>query len=558
MSFLPIVDRELRVAAQRKGTYRARALWVAVMLGFFAYVHLLAALGSFSAATLGPDLLDLLSSILFAYTLLAGVFYTSDCLGVEHRNGTIGLLFLPPLRSYDVTAGKLAATSLQATYGLLAMVPVLALSMLSGGVTNQQFLHTVLGLFDTLFLSLCLGLMASALFQNARNAMSFTVLMLVTLTFVFPLGDQMLGPTAAGSVAREVREGLLWASPLTLLRFAKSGANVFPFWASFWTLFGTGVLCFVIAGLLTSRWRVGVDRPLREQARGKPSRLRATPDRSDKGERPHGGRSRAGASLDRNPCLWLTMRANSRHYILWILLGFGTLFFLWLLYQSTVMPGAMVMLNIGLFPLYLLHLLFKILLAAEACRRIHEDKKSGLLELLCVTPTPTDALTSAYFQALTHQFTPPAACLSVLNLMTIGGLWISWIGTVAPDDSEMIIFFSLSFAGGMVILYFDLHAIIWTGLASGLRHERTGRAIVSTLGWILGPTWGLLLFIFGITTAGGPSLSEINVFAMICLWQGVAVWLAVDLTRSSRSRLRRQFRNPAAGDSRLQNATRSR
>src|SRR6267143_384147 len=114
MTFLPIVDRELRVAARKRSTF-----WVSL-----------------------------------AAALSAGLFFTSDCLSEEKREGTIGFLFLTDLRGYDVVLGKLLATSLRCFYALLAVFPIIAITLLMGGVTGEQFWKTLLALVNALLVSL--------------------------------------------------------------------------------------------------------------------------------------------------------------------------------------------------------------------------------------------------------------------------------------------------------------------------------------------------------------------------------------------------------------------
>jgi len=68
------------------------------------------------------------------YCLFSGVRATADCLSEEKREGTLGLLFLTDLKGYDVVLGKLAGTSLNALYSLLAVVPLLAVPLLLAAV----------------------------------------------------------------------------------------------------------------------------------------------------------------------------------------------------------------------------------------------------------------------------------------------------------------------------------------------------------------------------------------------------------------------------------------
>ena len=70
--------------------------------------------------------------------MLTGVRYTSDCLSEERREGTLGLLFLTDLNGWDIVAGKIAGRALRAVYNLLAVFPILALTLFLGGVTGEE------------------------------------------------------------------------------------------------------------------------------------------------------------------------------------------------------------------------------------------------------------------------------------------------------------------------------------------------------------------------------------------------------------------------------------
>ena len=141
MTFLPIVARELRVAARRRGTYRMRLamVWGALITGTSIFVATVGA----TAQQTGQYIFQGLSWLCLLYCLLSGRRWTADCLSEEKREGTLGLLFLTDLKGYDVVLGKLAATSLAGFYGLLAVFPVLAIPLLLGGITSGEFWRTV-------------------------------------------------------------------------------------------------------------------------------------------------------------------------------------------------------------------------------------------------------------------------------------------------------------------------------------------------------------------------------------------------------------------------------
>lgn len=137
MTFLPIVDRELRVAARRKSTYRMRT-WtvvVALVVGCFSLFPVMMMRGP---GSVGKPFYTTLTGFAFGLCLLAGVLLTADCLSEEKRDGTLGFLFLTDLKGYDVVLGKFMAMSLNAFYGLLAVLPLTGLSLLLGGLTGEN------------------------------------------------------------------------------------------------------------------------------------------------------------------------------------------------------------------------------------------------------------------------------------------------------------------------------------------------------------------------------------------------------------------------------------
>src|SRR5262249_11952150 len=130
MTFLPIVDRELRVASRRRSTYwiRAGAATGVMVLGTWSFLMM----RQESPRQIAMTLFGILTGSAVLYSLLSGVRSTADCLSQEKRDGTLGLLFLTDLKGYDVVMGKLAATSLNVLYSVLAVVPMLAIPLLMG------------------------------------------------------------------------------------------------------------------------------------------------------------------------------------------------------------------------------------------------------------------------------------------------------------------------------------------------------------------------------------------------------------------------------------------
>src|SRR5688572_11618485 len=89
MTFLPVADRELRVRARQKATFRARvgaALAACLIIGFF----LVTSTWRFSPAAMGKSVFWFLSGLTFLWCLFEGPRNTADALSEEKREGTLG------------------------------------------------------------------------------------------------------------------------------------------------------------------------------------------------------------------------------------------------------------------------------------------------------------------------------------------------------------------------------------------------------------------------------------------------------------------------------------
>src|SRR5436190_2065033 len=195
MTFLPIVERELRVAARKRSTFWLRVAAALVALIIAGGFLITARAGAFplGPSSFGKGLFAVLTWLSLGLALSAGLFFTSDCLSEEKREGTLGFLFLTDLRGYDVVFGKLLATSLRAICALLAVFPILALTLLMGGVTGAQFWTTALALVNALFISLATGMFVSAISRDSQKALSATLLLLVLLIGAGPAVDAITG-----------------------------------------------------------------------------------------------------------------------------------------------------------------------------------------------------------------------------------------------------------------------------------------------------------------------------------------------------------------------------
>src|SRR5687768_6017918 len=184
MSFLPVVERELRVTARAPRLYWGRMAAAAIAVAIIAWFWLASTGGG--SAQRAKLIFGTLSTFSFGYCLILGLFLTADCISEEKREGTLGLLFLTNLKGYDVAFGKLAANSFRALYSLIAIFPVLTIPLLLGGLVGQEIFRMALVLLVTLIFSLTLGLFVSAVSRHDRKAQFGAFFLMVFLTGVLP------------------------------------------------------------------------------------------------------------------------------------------------------------------------------------------------------------------------------------------------------------------------------------------------------------------------------------------------------------------------------------
>jgi len=395
--FLPIAERELRVASRKRSTFwvRIAAALVAVLIGS-GFMVLDAVWFGFGAASLAKGLFALLTWLNLAVALSAGLFFTSDCLSEEKREGTLGFLFLTDLRGYDVVLGKLLATSLRGFYALLAVVPILAVTLLMGGVTAAQFWKTSMALVNALFLSLAAGLFVSSISRDSQKAMAMTLFLLVLLAAGGPAGDALVALIGQDGF----KPTLSLSSPVYL--FATAGAwGRTPFWPGL-------LVNQVVAGMLLVLTCVLLPRTWQEAAK-------TSTAMGSRGQVWKYGGSKRRASLRRklvdvNPVLWLACRERWQAVSLW----FATVLFVgafvaifasdeqWMLWFAwSYLAGALILL------LYLG-------IASQAARFFVEAKRNGLIELVLGTPLPAGQIVQGQWRGLLRMFgLPLALCLTV-------------------------------------------------------------------------------------------------------------------------------------------------
>lgn len=477
VTVLPIVERELRVAARQGATYWVR-LGIAVGAIFVAAVVLVLTFGLPPQQT-GRHIFEWLAGIMMVYCLAYGRRSTADCLSVEKREGTLGLLFLTDLKGHDVVLGKLVATSVRGFYGLLAVFPVLAIPLLLGGITSGEFWRVVLVLMDTFLFSLAIGMLGSVLSRNQQRAMAANLTLLLLL---------MAAPAACmyameffGPGLRKLPQ-LLFSCPVYAFYLCDDGHYaVAPdhFWWTVGVIHGLTWMLVLTAGWIAPRaWQ---DRP----SRAEKSRWRELWHAWM-----HGPTAEQGAfrrrTLDANAFYWLAARARFKPVHVWTFLACMAV---WWLVCWAISGRVWLDPSVAVLTALLLNFTFKVWLAIEAGQQLAEDRRTGAFELLLSVPLTVKDIVRGQLLALRRQFLWP-----LLAVLGIGLLLMTATRRRAADWENQA-----TWLAGMFMLLVDLVALSWVGMWRALVARNHNLATISTLVRVLVLPWT----VFGAVVGAG-------------------------------------------------------
>lgn len=532
MTVLPIVGRELVVAARRSATYWTRFWVAAVALAGFLFLRL-----SYTGAMamMGHQLFNVLGVATLAFAMLAGVFITADSLTVEKRDGTLGLLFLTDLKGYDVVLGKLAANSIHAFLGLLAVFPVLALPLLMGGVSGGEFWRTMLVFVCALYFSLSVGMLISAASHEGRQAMAGTFGIIVFVAGILPvlweLQSHVLHRATLDFLFRLPNPAYAYSMGFDLSYHARFGSQ--EFWRSIIVILSLATACIVAASLLLPRsWQHIPSAPAPRKNRF----LKFWPFARRVRRRP--------ALQGANPFYWLAMGDRSGQFALnWTLV---LLLFVWLacvLAWSANHTGVFD--PITVFYVFGMHLAAKVLMASESSRRFHQDRQSGALELLMVTPLPLADIVAGQRNALKAQFRVSVLLLCLINLLTFEFMMKWDFGLSNVNRMERNTFTEI-FLGGAIVLWLDSVALSWVGMWQGLKARKHSRAVLATLAQVTGLPW-LAFFLFIALAFISPNLfKEDRFYIYFALWFLAGAVIDSVSIAIARQKLNAEFRSTVA------------
>jgi hypothetical protein len=464
MTFLPIIDRELRVAARKRSTFWLRVTSALVGMVIGGGIMMLSRIGAFDASAMGDALFGVLTWLALLVALAAGLFFTSDCLSEEKREGTLGFLFLTDLRGYDVVGGKLLATSLRVTYALMSVIPILAVTFLMGAVSGPQYWKTALALLNGLFCSLCAGLVVSALSRDAQKALGGTVLVLLLLV----LGGPVVDGIYSDARGRSFTPVLSLASPGYVFTLAGAWGRS-PYWAALGISHALGWGMLALACLFVPRSWQEKGRKFRASRRSYWWR--------------YGGAGRRQTLrrklLERNPILWLSCRERWQSIGMWavsiIVAGVLVAFVVWKARADLWGAwGACSWLFVALLYLWM---------ASQAGRFFIQARRSGLIELLLVAPLTVRQVVQGQWRAIVRMFGAPVALLLLVELAGGCLAYRTMWGTAVTGQWSAMAALVTSAASTLSTLA-SLAAMAWFGMWMGMTSRNASLVTLKTVAFV--------------------------------------------------------------------------
>ncbi len=449
MTAWPIIERELRTQARLGFTYGMRVAGAVIMLLVWLYYGF----NSDFPPQLGGWLFGYLNCTLFISIWIVVPLLAADCISAERREGTLGLLFLTPLKSREIVLAKGLVHGMRALTLWLATLPILTIPFLVGGVTWREALLSAMINFSAICWALAAGLVGSSAAKAWARAQLFACLFGIVfgVAFVCLTGAHVLLQLGGGS-----RFGLdFYDRMLVIGLFGATDAG--GWWgrilSSFagrrlWSFF-IGESGLVLVSVLALSAAVGVAAwNLRRTWQESPPSARQL-WLHDKFCTPviwvSFFRRWMRRKLERNPIGWLEQRTWSGRLVTW-----G-----WFAVMISLYSAALNGLNIGRLLDTLQEFMAWLLLgvmSVSAAGSFQRERETGVLELLLVSPLSERQIIGGRLRGLWGQFVPA--------LFILLGIWI-YLGNLPArdlsDDWKWMAFFCAAFAAVPIIgLYCSL------------------------------------------------------------------------------------------------------
>lgn len=183
MNLRPVIERELICEARNPANYWLRLVAAAGLL-FVGGLYVLEDAAS-NQAWQGGLLFQRMNLVVLLTIFILVPIITADTIAREKREGTLGLLFLTPLKAREIVIGKCLIHGLRSLAFLFATLPMLCLPLMMGGVSAGQVIHTVAYDLSALCVALAAGIHASVRQVEWRRAVGHALLLSLGLSFLY-------------------------------------------------------------------------------------------------------------------------------------------------------------------------------------------------------------------------------------------------------------------------------------------------------------------------------------------------------------------------------------
>lgn len=413
MKALPVIWRELRAQARQPFTFWLRVLAVGLLLlggwWFAASYELTPGQGGF--------LFSQMHLMMYCALWLLVPLGAADCLSRERREGTLGLLFLTPLRPPHIVIAKGLVHGLRAMTMVIAIVPLLAIPFLLGGVAWQQVALAAWVYGNAICWSLGAALVASALCRRSNRAMALAMVLAIAGFIIFPwIIGALIGMNSQTTWTQGYSQGpydfFVGLSVVTmaganfngLLRMVNMAQLTYAIGAA--AVISVALLIVAVifaANCLRRRWR---EEPPSLQAQ----QIERTFCRPVVGIKLL--QRWMLRLLERNPIGWLERRQWSGRLITWAWFAIIISIYSLALTEPNFFQRSGGMQG-------LIGWLLALSMAVTAAGSFRRERESGVLELLLVSPLTVRQIINGRLQGIWGQFLP-----SILLLL---GLWLYFL-----------------------------------------------------------------------------------------------------------------------------------
>jgi hypothetical protein len=514
MFLAPVIERELRGASHRdtgrKSRFRVAIIGASVVC-FFMWLSTVV-----SSSQWGRSLNQMFFYAGLYLAIAPAARISVGLFSEERRNQTLELLYLTGMGSGQLFIGKLLGGTLIASADLLALVPLLAMPFLIGGISLNLYIATILCLPALLLFAISAGTLASVLFKDDGVAFIFMVAFAGCISLAAPI-PYYLGKLLAGAPpfsAKWLCVSPAYAPYLVARNFGAVGVQAF--WMAELTLVAWSVACLVLACFFLNRnWRSEIHGVIRAGWRGRfdawlhgPTTWRA---------------ALSNSLLPAKPFQWLVQQERRQLLLGYCTVGLISVLWLsgWRAWPRTWPSNA----NFFITTIVLITTVNWVMLFAAA-RRIGTDRRDGILELLLTTHLSPEEIVEGEIDGLAAQFKPVQfIVLALVSLMMLEGFVIrSW--NVRALITYGLIWCALSYwclycPKGRIL------QVMWAALNTGRPvysvFKRRGSNNKITWFWMIYNLRNLFNGGFRGGTAAFPSGSVME-FTIVCVITFVAGW----------------------------------